>query len=42
LFEAPTVAGLAMVITQRQAQEADPQEWASILAKLEDLSEGRF
>jgi len=39
LFEAPTVAELAVVITQHQAEEFDPEEMACILAELESPSQ---
>jgi hypothetical protein len=31
------VAGLAVAITQRQAQEVDPQEMTRMLAELEEM-----
>ncbi len=34
-FEAPTVADLAIAITQRQAEKAEPEEMARLLAELE-------
>jgi acyl carrier protein len=38
LFEEPTVAGWSVAVTQRQAEEADPQRMERILAELEDPS----
>jgi hypothetical protein len=38
LFKAPTVARLAVEITQHQAEKADPEEVTRILAELEELS----
>jgi surfactin family lipopeptide synthetase A len=37
LFEAPTVAGLALTIAQRQAERAEHEEMARLLAELEGL-----
>jgi hypothetical protein len=42
LFEEPTIAGLAVTTIDRQAEVMDPEEIISILAYLEDLSEGRL
>ncbi|MBI4524345.1 MAG: amino acid adenylation domain-containing protein [Deltaproteobacteria bacterium] len=39
LFEAPTVAGLAMRITQSQTDKAEPEDIASLLAELERTSD---
>ena len=39
LFESPTVADMALVITQSQAKGADEQEIGRMLAELESLSE---
>jgi amino acid adenylation domain-containing protein len=39
LFETPTVADMAVVITQHQAGKAKPEEMARILAEIESLSE---
>lgn len=39
LFEAPTVAGLAVKITQSQTGKAEPEEMARVLSELEALSD---
>jgi amino acid adenylation domain-containing protein len=39
LFEAPTIAGLALMIAQCQAEQADHEEKVRLLAQLEGLSE---
>ncbi|MBI4524347.1 MAG: amino acid adenylation domain-containing protein [Deltaproteobacteria bacterium] len=39
LFEAPTVAGLAIRITRGQTEKANPNEIASLLAELERMSD---
>jgi hypothetical protein len=39
LFEAPTVADMAMLITHRQVQQANQEDIARMLEKLEELSE---
>jgi acyl carrier protein len=39
LFETPTVAGLALAIAQAQAELADDEEIAGLLAELEQLTE---
>ncbi|HEX7314158.1 MAG TPA: amino acid adenylation domain-containing protein [Pyrinomonadaceae bacterium] len=39
LFEHPTVAGLASVVVQCQAERADEEELISLLAEVEDVSE---
>jgi amino acid adenylation domain-containing protein len=38
LFEMPTIAGLAVLITQSQAGDTDPEEMDRLLAELEDPS----
>ena len=40
LFEAPTVADMALAITQSQAKEAKPEDIERMLAELEALSAG--
>jgi acyl carrier protein len=37
LFEAPTVAGLALTVSQRQAEQAEYEELAHLLAEVEEL-----
>jgi amino acid adenylation domain-containing protein len=39
LFEHPTVEGLAVIVAQRQARKAEADEMATILARIESLSE---
>lgn len=39
LFEAPTVASLALAIAEKQAEQHDDAELAQMLAELDDLSE---
>ena len=39
LFEAPTVAEMSLVITQSQAQKADPEHVERMLAELENFTE---
>jgi len=39
LFESPTIANLAMAISQKQAERTDPANHLRILAELEELSD---
>ena len=39
LFESPTVAEMAVIITQGQAQNAEPEEIEKLLTELEALSD---
>ena len=39
LFEAPTVAGMAVVIAQSQAEQVEPDEMAHMLGELKSLSD---
>lgn len=39
IFEAPTVAGLAEVVTQQSAEASEPEDIARILSEVEGLSE---
>ena len=39
MFESPTVADMAVVITQHQAGMAEPEEMARILGEIESLAE---
>jgi acyl carrier protein len=40
LFEAPTVAGLALAIVQKGMEEAEPREAARMLSEIENAPEG--
>lgn len=41
LFAAPTIASLAVAIVDRQAEQSDPEEVASLLAELDQLPDER-
>ena len=41
LFEFPTVSGLSALISERQIENAEPDEMAALLAELEGLSESQ-
>jgi hypothetical protein len=42
LFEAPTIAGLAIRITQSQAEMADPEEMVHLVSGLQRLSDNQL
>ena len=42
LLEAPTVAAMAMVIVQHQAEQMGPQDLTRLLAEIEGSSDSRL